>query len=717
MSTLNYLTSGLVQLNTPSSTISGITSAAQNSSSNTTATQPDCNIYPVGNTINPVDVIYHEQTVLMVNSTVNQNSNTVTAQYFDPVCGTPNNGSGFGGWNFDLCASSYLSGTMASSALLPSSAFDDELSLFSNMQPSGALNGGTGKHFIDITNGSSCAPGTGNPISYPGLFFSLTSQPYYTYSGSVYGGVNNSGAVTNANVAPGFTGNYNSYNFLFTSSYYVQQKNEIILVELLFTVSNSDATCYGANSASGSPTLSVIVKNKILTQNALASLSTDSSDATKVKVYSAGPIPLQYMLSGSTWNSKNFYYSIQNNVPIIIAPGYTKLYVTLPIAYVPAAGNGAGWSMNQNCYNITGSPTVPTFNVTNGIDTPIGYVAGPPPTATYFTYQSGSTSINYGHFIIGTAYSYDYNTYQSCTHITAEVLIKNIWKSPIAVYNTYKQFSVNDMATKQIVLLFGRNVTGGTFLVLNTGTPLGAIHSYAVTSLRNFVSIMRAIINLFDGSVSIVDYFINVSTIAQVNQMGSYNINVLVLQPLLDGAIQNPPSVANCPGMWYLMLNSKNSFNMAIDPSEQLVFGQQIGFNYFSLPNSILCATGNCMYMQTGLNILTDDQGDLFGNSLSLGVNVINSNSYYIVIILPEAQFYPTINTAMPNTLTIYSTPNTLFYVMVTPNSGSQFSPSSNTTITSSTKSSTGTSASTLSFQPTYSIQKVILSVSNTKLF
>jgi hypothetical protein len=200
--------------------------------------------------------------------------------------------------------------------------------------------------------------------------------------------------------------------------------------------------------------------------------------------------------------------------------------------------------------------------------------------------------------------------------------------------------------------------------------------------------------------------------------MGSYNINVLVLQPLLDGGIQNPPTIANCPGMWYLMLNSKNSVNMTIDSSEQLVFGQQIGFNYFSLPNSSLCAAGNCMYMQNSLNVLTDDQGDLFGNSLSLGLNIINSSSYYILIVLPEAQFYPTINTAIANTLTIYSTPNSLFYVMVTPNSGSQFSPSSNTTITASTKSSTSSnSSSTLSFQPTYSIQKVILSVSNTKLF
>lgn len=703
---LNFLTSGLVQLNNPSTTINGIVNTTQTTSSSSTTTQADCNIYPVGNTITPNDVVYHDQTILMVNSTVNQNSNTVTAQYFDPVVGTP---GGFSTWNFDYGAGSYLSGTMASSALLPSSINDDNLSLFSNLQPTSALNG-TGKHYLDITNGSSCATGTTNPPNYPGLFFSLTSQPYYTYKGNVTGSqtTNTITLPTAINVAPGFTGNYNSYNFLFTSNYYVQQKNEIILIELLFTVSNSDATVYNAPSTQGSPTLSVIVKNKILTQNALATLSTDSTDLTKVKVYTAGPIPLQYMLSGSSWNSNNFFYSIQNNVPLVIAPGYTKLYATLPVAYVPSAGSGQGYYMDQTGYNITGSPAVPIFNITNGSST----------SSTSFQLISGPPSINYGHFIIGTAYSFDYNNYNSCTSITAEVLIRNIWKSPIAVYNNYQHFSVNDMATKQVILLFGKNLTGGTFLVLNTGTPLSAITSYAVTSLRNFISIMRAIINLFDGSTSIVDYFINPTTIAQVNQSGSYNVNVLVLQPLLEGAITNPTTIVNCPGMWYLMLNSKNSFNFAIDPSEQSVFGQQIGFNYLGIQNSILCSTGNCTYMQSYLNMLSDDlQGDLFGNSLSLGLNVIGSQSYYIVIILPEAQFNPTVNTALPNTLTVYSTPNTLFYVMVTANTGSQFAPSSGNYVAVSNKSSSTNTSTTNTLQPTYSIQKVLLSVSNNPLF
>lgn len=690
MSSLNFLTSGLVQLNNPSSTISGITSAIQNSTIPTTTTQPDCNIYPVNNTINPSDVVYHEQTVLMVNSTVNQNANTVTATYFDPVTGAT---CTFPNWNFDLGSCSYLNGTMSTSSLL-----SDDLSIFSNMQP---ISNATGKHNIDITNGS-----TNSPTNY--LYFSLTQQPYFSKNGNDFGvvsGVETALTAGNAGpfVNPGYS-NYNSDNYLFTANYYVQQKNEILIVELLFTVSNTDATAFGAGSTKGVPNVSVIVKNKVLTQNALASLSSDSSDFSKVKTYTAGPIPLVFMTPGSTWNSQNSYSSILNNVPIVIAAGYTKLYATLPVAYVPAISGGNGYFMNNTGYTIGGSPASPSFNLTVG--------------SGLTTLSPAVTNVTNGHFIIGVAYSTNVNTYVNTTTITAEVLIKNVWKSPIAIYNTYNQFSVNDMATKQVVLLFGRNVTGGTFLVLNTGTPINVVSSYAVTSLRNFVSIMRAIINLFDGSVSIVDYFINPSTIAQVNQMGSYNINVLILQPLLDGAIQNPPTVANCPGMWYLMLNSKNSFNVAIDSSEQMVFGQQIGYNYFGLPNSVLCSTGNCMYMTSGLTILSDDQNDLFGNSLSLGLNMINSSSYYILIILPEAQFYPTINTTLTNSITLYSTPNTLFYIMVTPNSGSQFAPTSANSISTTSKSTNlSTSSTTVSIQPSYTIQKIILSVSNNKLF
>ena len=690
---INFLTSGLVQLPNPQM-ISGITSGTQVS---TPVQTVDCNIFPVTNTIDPSQTVYDGQTILMVNSTVNQTSNTVQAQYFDPVSGPPT------GWNYDLTNTSFLNADYCTSSLLSESVTE-----FSNLQPIGSAINSTGKHNIDITNGSTKA---GSAVPFPGLFFSLTAQPYFSELGVVRGSVTVPGTPTVANVNPGYSP-YNSSNFLFCSNYYIQQKNEIIIIELEFTISNTNSLAFGGTTAgAGVPTLSVIVKNKIITKDMLASMSTSSSastmdDYTRVKLYTAGPIPLQYIQNIGAFNSNVSCNYNCNNIPLVIAPGYTKLYATVPVAYLPAVTGGNGQYLNQI------GPSYPGFTID-----------GVPPVPIFTTSGAGvvavsSSQITFGHFVIGVAYSVDYSTYQNWTSISAEVLIKNIWRSPVAIYNSYSQYSVNDMATKQVVLLFGRNYGGGTFLVSNTGTPISSVNSYAVTSLRNFISIMRAVINLFDGSVSLVDYFINPSTIQQVNSMGAYNINVLILQPLMEGAIKNPSTISMCPGMWYLWLNSKNAFNIAIDPTEQQVFGQQVGFNYLGLQNSTLCSAGNCRYMTSNLQVLTDSEGDLFGNSLSLGLNIVGSTSYYILVILPEAQFFPVVVATAPNILTMYSTPNTLFYMMQTPNSGSQFSPtSSNQVLTSNTKTTSNTSLASSSTQPVFNVQKIVLKVSNTRLF
>jgi len=726
---INFLTSGLVQLNNPG-TINGITSYYSNTSSSSTnsstPTTSDCNIFPVNNTIDPTNTVYDNQTVLMVNSTINQTSNTVQAQYFDPVSGAPNNFCdimGTGDWNYDLTNTSHLNAVYATSSLM-----SEDTTLYNNLQPTNNVLNGTGKHNIDITN---CSTRCVQPIVSPGLFFSLTSQPYYTSNGSIQPGGPTDGSgcgstggpplgagPSYANVEPGYS-NYNSDNFIFTSNYYIQQKNECLVIELVFTVSNTSSLNYNATSINGSPTVSVIVKNKVITKDVLASLSTNSRDAqSKVKIYTAGPIPLGYLTPGTTFNSRTATYFIPNNVPIVIANGYTKLYATMPLIYIPPTNPPSGSSspvlsglyLTQAGYTFSSSGS--SSAVTPVIDISIGGSGG-------LKRVSGTPSATqYGYFVVGVAFSVDYSSYVNFACITAEVLIRNVWRSPIAIYNSYNKYSINDMATKQVVLLFGKSFNGGTFLVTNTGTPISSIYNYSVTSLRNFISIMRSVINLFDGSTSLVDYFINPSVIMQVNASGSYNITPLILQPLLDGAITNPSTIANCPGMMYLMVNSKNSLNMNVDPSEQTVFGQLIGFNYLGLQNSTLCATGNARYMNTNLNILSDAEGDLFGNSLSLGLNNIGTNSYYILIILPEAQFFPAINPSVNNMLTIYSTPNTLFYFMLTPNTASQFAPTSTGLVAASNTKTTGsTTTSTFNANPVFSINKVMLTVSNIKLF
>jgi len=667
---------GINQTNPNSKITSTTTTAAAAPSTITT----DFDIFATGSSINPTNYVYDGQTVLMINSTLSPNSNIVKAQYFDPVTGYPNSSAsgstGFGNWNFDLVQTSYLNGTMSSSSLLSEST-----SIYSNLQP---YNSSLGLYNIDIVNSGLQTSGGDSTQTE---FFSLTAQPYATTSGEFVD------TPTYNNINPGYSSN-NSDNFIFTSNYYVQQKNEIIIVQLVFTVTNTNALNVLNTSTSNTPSVSVIVYNKVITQETLAGLSNGSG--AKTKVYSAGPIPLQYMQGGSTFNPINANYNINNNVPIIIADGYSKLYATLPLIYVPPI--------------LSGSTYYPQY-LNQGTDSKPGYVieSNVPYIPTTGSAINGTTisssQVLYGHFVVGVAYSNDFSTYNPGSYIYSEVLIKNIWRSPISIYSSYQAFSVNDMATKLVVLLFGKTNNGGTFLVTNTGTPLSLINNYAVTSLRNFMNIMKAVINTFDGSSSLVDYFINPNTVQQVNSTGSYNIQILTLQPLLEGAITNPQSVLSCPNMYYMFLNSKNSTNMSIDPSNQIVFGQNIGQSYFGLSNSTLCAGGNLKYYNSSLNILATNNNELFANSIYLGQNISNGQTFYMLLILPEALFNGNALDTTNNIVSVYTSSNTLFYINASSNTSTKFSEDAYVV------SSTGTSTST------FNVSKLIMSASNITLF
>jgi hypothetical protein len=649
----------------------------------------DVDIFPVGNTINPTNYIYDGQTILLINSTINPNANIVKAQYFDPVSGvvppmmssgtmTPN----FSNWSFDLINNSYLNGTFATGSVLSEPTY-----LYNNLQP---ITNALGQYTIDIENGGEQTSG-GNSDNT--MFFSLTSQPYVCYQGEYY--------ITpgDSNVNPQYTSN-NSDNFLFTSNYYVQQKNEIIIVQLVFTVSNTNSLNVSNSGvgSTGAPTVSVIVYNKVIPKDSLASLS---NDTLKTKVYTAGPIPLQYTNPGTTFSATKMSYSINNNVPIIIAPGYQKQYATLPIIYVAPVLTDTTTSTYYARYLNEGSssPSACYYIENNllNIDTTKVQVSG--------------KQCNYGYFVVGVAYSTDYATFQPGSNINAEILIRNTWRSPISIFQSYQAFSTNDMATKQVVLLFGKTYNGGTFLVTNSGTPLSLIDNYAVTSLRNFMSIMRAVIATYDGTIPLVDYFINPNVIQNLNSTAlSYNINVLTLQPLLDAGVINPPTILNCPNMWYMLVKSPNSANISVDPTNQLVFGQNIGASYFGLPNSLLCATGDAKYYSSNLDMLAVANGQLFANSIYVGANTINNQVFYTLLILPEALFNGVPLTTTNNTLSIYSTVNTIFYIIASANSSSQFVPSSTSITSSGTSSSTG---STFTITPTYNVSKIVLSVSN----
>jgi hypothetical protein len=677
------------------------TGATSSNNVNTTTTTPskttittDVDIFPVGNSINPSNYVYDGQTILMINSTINPNANVVKAQYFDPISGQvpPLTSSGvispnFSNWNYDMVNTSYLNGAYSASALLAEPTY-----LYNNLQP---ITNALGQYTLDIENGNEQTIGGASDDT---MFFTLTSQPSVCYQGKYY--------ITpgESNVLPYYTAN-NSDNFLFTANYYVQQKNEILIIQLVFTVSNTNslnAQNSGVGISSGAPTVSVIVYNKVISKDALANLASGASmDGTKTKVYTAGPIPLQFTQPGTTFSPKTSSHSINNNVPIVIAPGYQKQYATLPLIYVaPAYDSSTGNYYARYLNDSQSSSPGAAYYIENNL-----LVVDTSRVVTT-SYQSV-----YGYFTVGVAYSTDYATFQPGSCINAEILIRNIWRSPIAIYQSYQAYSTNDMATKQVVLLFGKTFNGGTFLVTNSGTPLSLIDNYAVTSLRNFMSIMRAVIATYDGTVPLVDYFINPNVIQNLNSTAlSFNINVLTLQPLLDGGIMNPPSILSCPNMWYMLVKSPNSGNISVDPTNQLCFGQSIGANYFGLPNSLLCATGDARYYSSDLNMLAVANGQLFGNSIFVGANTINGQVFYTLLILPEALFNGTPLSTTNNTLAIYSTVNTIFYIIASANSSSQFVPSS-TSITSTGSSSS--SGSTFSITPTYNISKIVLSVSN----
>jgi hypothetical protein len=674
------LMSGSIQSINTSTIVNGNT---VNTSTSSSATQTDCNIFPVGSTIDPSNYMYDGQTILMVNSTLNQNINTATAKYYDPATASTAN------WNFDMQSNNIVNGMYSYSSLL-----ENEVDLYTNLLPTNT-SPPTGKYSLDITNGSNSQA----------LFFSLTSQPYTNTSPP---GTPNSPTILNIN--PEY-GNNNSDNFLFTSNYYIQQKSEILIIQLIFTISNTGSTNVNSSQTNYSyPTISVIIKNKIVTKDVIASMSSNSNfNNSKIKTYTAGAIPLQYLSNGSTFSPTTFSYYLNNNVPIVIAPGYTKVYATMPIIYVPPyASSGAYYGQSL----IGSSSSAPqssggyyidstgTLRINESLNVGISQLSS----------TSNDNKTCFGHFVVGVSYSSDYQKYSPYTNIQAEVQIKNIWRSPISIYNSYSSFSVIDMATRQVVVLFGKSVNGGTFLVTNTGTPISSVDSYAVTSLRNFMSIMRGLINQFDGSASLVDYFINPATITQVNNLGNYNIQPLIPQPLMEGSITNPLFTNGCPAMYYLFLSSKNSANLTIDPSEQIVFSNNINNPYLGVSNSVLCSTGNCKYGNANLTTLGTDENQVFGNSLYVGFQLVNNITYSVLIILPEAMFNYPANVGN-NTLNIYSTDTSIFYLSTSPSSSSQF-----TTSTTVISNRSTTTTPTFLVVPNQGVSKIIISVSNSNL-
>lgn len=730
---LNLLArNGSIQLpsaNNPTLTQSTTTS---NPSSSSTQNVSSVNISPVGNSIDPSLYTYDGQTTLYINSTVNQNNNSVQLQYFDPVTGYPNTNTGpygypspmttnlgFGNWNYDLTPQNYLNGCVTSSNLLGESTY-----MYDNLQPTISTPNYLGAYSIDIANANKKTSGQGT--SDDTLFFSLTSQPYVSYQGYMYNSPGNLGEPTYNNMNPNYT-TLGTDTFLFTSQYWVPTNNEIMIVQMVFSIGNTGSTYYSASSPASSisavpaPIITVTVYNKVISRDMLASMGT-GQPCPKPKVYSTGVISLQYLQTGQQFNSSIPSQFMFNNVPIIIADGYKKTFATFGLYYIPPAsqdsdGNSfnnycqflAATNINDNLFGdgFTINNYIPKPDITNIYKYPFTKTTGIGITST------GATTL-YGHFVVSVSYSYNSSQYDPGTVFTAEVLVKNIWRSPISIYSAYSAYSVNDLINKQVVLLFGKTGNGGTFLVTNTGTPLSQITNYGITSLGNFMSAMKVLLLSYNNTYTLADYFINTTLINNLNSQFGINIQVVTLQPILEGTMTNPSTVLNCPNMWYLFLNSKNNANMSIDTTYQDVFNSNTSI-YLGL-NSTLCDTGLCRYFNSELNMVGTNNNNqvstYFGNSLYLGLNVINGQTYYMLIILPEALFNGVPLNSSNNNISIFATNDTIFYFTVNSTTSSAFTPDKNSISSSSSSSTT----STTTVNNTYSISKIVLPVSNIQL-
>ena len=742
MSSFGSLLNGQIQF--PSVNNTSTSTSTSTSSSSASQSISEVNISPVGNSIDPSLYVYDGQTNLLINSTVNQNNNSVQLQYFDPVTGYPNQSSGpygypnpmgtngFGNWNYDISPQNNLNGCVTSSNLLGEQTY-----LYDNLQPPTSTPNYLGLYSIDIANANQQSlDQSGNSSNT--MFFSLTSQPYLCYQGNMYKSPGISGVPTQSNINPNYS-TLGTDSFLFTSQYWMQTSNEILIVQMVFSIANTSSTYYSesniSQNTSPAPIVTLNVYNKIINREMLASVGT-GNPCPKPKVYSTGSISLQYLQPGETFNSGKASYFVFNNVPVIIADGFKKSFATFGLFYIPPSTSniGTGITTGNLCQFLAGSTigttspltslngdgfTIKNYLPTGDVNNIALYPFAASPAAPTGIGALSTTQTYYGHFVVSIAYSYNASQYYPGTAFIGEVLIRNIWRSPIAIYNAYAAFSVNDLINKQVVLLFGKSANGGTFLVTNTGTPLSQITNYGVTSLGNFMMIIKTVLAYYSSNYSLSDYFTNTTLVNNLNALNSANIQVVPLQPILEGTINNPPSVLNCPNMWYLFLNSKNSQNLSVDPTNQEVFNSNSSL-YLGLNNSTLSDTGLCKYFNNELTML-GTSGELtginstyyFGNSLYLGLNTINSQSYYMLLILPEALFNGTPLNSINNVMSIYASNGTLFYFNYNSSTSSAFVPTGYTVSASSQNSGSSSSGSTSS---TYHISKITLPVSNVQL-
>lgn len=472
---------------------------------------------------------------------------------------------------------------------------------------------------------------------------SLLNQNTYidTYTLDITNGVNNNPLFVGIGVdyvggdVPLMGANYNreniSSNYLIRSSYIFEREDKTLEVQLIVSINNSESlNVYGSG---GKPKINLQITNKVISNDEKTKGVINNKNMFKQKT----TIHSKFVSSTETSMYTN------SNIPFIFSPGFDNVNIDISIMYIPPKlieGKFQGQYLSQNGFVVSDSGT--TFNKDEINE--VGY------------------STTYGHFVFG--FTFNDNPYLE-NGINCDKLIKSIWKSPISTFNTYKNSCVSKMSFIPVVLLFGTNVNGSLFLALNTGTAISTITHYGVTTLENFINIMRAFIIEYDNNEQFVDYFINKFTVKLLKEKGYY-IQCIETQTLIDtNTIINPSTVNSNPNMSYFLLPKINSLNINIDTTEQNVVNKNIGKSPLNLDGAVYCSLGNMSYSKSNIKMLKTDNNNIFADTLNLGYEEIDGKTYNINIILPESgfRFHFDDNSKIAN---IYNTENSAYYFTYT---------------------------------------------------
>ena len=622
----------------------------------TTTAQADCNIYkmPENQIPNVSNYMYDEKTVLYINTS---SQNYCIGQYFSPCDVNAD-------WNYCLNNPKNL--------LAGQTAYSSTLGDMSNIQNLLFVGGKPeGRYSLDITNAQQTTSTTDNP-----LFVAIGAN----YS--------NSTKIGQFDTVPNYNQSSPISNYSIHSQYIFLSEQDLLIVTLNISVIGTDGLFVNNVQNPTTPQLMITVKNKVYSRESLK-----NGGSTGGVVYEH-TVPLKYYQDGDIFNNSTSSYFMNQAVPLIFAPRFVSTYCYISVLYVPPVNINGNW-VGQF---LPGNPG------TNNN----GFVFDPDHT-NHFDINTLTPTLNqttrYGHFVTGFAYGDINNKYSTylVQGIQEEVLTVNIWRSPISLYNSYKNYSIMDTNGLSVTLLFSKSYNGALYLVTNTGTPISSVVSYGILPLNNFINTMQAFCRKYDNTSSLADYFIDPYTVKKLKLEG-YDVIVVQLQSVLDSVnkIKNPSNIDTLPNMNYFLLHRPNSANITIDPTEQIVINQNTGQNYFGLTNSILFSLGDNMYATSKLSILSTFNNTLFGNSIYLGLQEINGLIYHVIFTLPESAFRPDYCSDSSIIFNTYASLDTPYYV--TNSIGfTRFVPNAIRT--------------TVQNQPSYAISKFVLTVSNNIIF